>query len=278
MTKWTTSRPDTKAPCIQNSPDLARDMAQQYCVSIGTKDTSSNPMSHDQNVPIDGLAITDLSKTTGLEILPGDVMDAKDEASFAEYMKMVALGEKDGHYSRQEDGEQVSLVDVIAADAKANISVMKLDVDMALFETQSSRAHLSSYREFIEKTRKQRVQCLRDLREHCCICKGPHISKPPFGYGKDYHREPTHSQQQDSECLFLKKSSSELKSLDKTLDSSCKNNKRLELEIESRQAEIRSRKETMKEALANSLRLMEIASDAEHLVSNVHEEMQVNVL
>jgi hypothetical protein len=274
-----TSRSDTKASCInRNNLDLARDFAQQHFVSTGTDDASSNLMSHDQHAPIDGLATIDVPITTDLEILPSDVVDAKDEASFAEYMKVVALGEKDGHFFRQADGEQISLVDVIAADANANISVMKLDVDMALFDTQSSQAHLMSYREFIDKTRKQRLQCLRDLREHCCICKGPHIPKPPFGYGKDYHREPAHSQQQESECLFLKKSWSELKSLDKTLDNYCKNNKRLELEIDRRQAEIRSRKETMKEALANSLRLMEIASDAENLSSNIHEEMRVSAI
>jgi hypothetical protein len=274
--EMTTLRPDTRAFCInRNNPDLARDFTKQHCISTGMEDASFNLMSHDQNTSIDGLNTIDASMTTDLEmLLSSDVVYSKGEKSFAEYMKVIALGEKDGHLARQEDRGQISLVDVIAADTKSNISVMKSDVDVALFDTQSSQVHLVRNRDFIEKTRKKRQQCLRDLREHCCTCKGPHISKPSFGHRIDYHREPTHSQQQESGCLFLKKTWSELKSLDKTLDNYCKENERLELEIERCQAETQSRKEHMKEALANSLRLMEIASDAENHASNLHEEWQ----
>ena len=215
-----------------------------------------NLMSRDQHTPVDGLATTDDGVWTS------DVLDAKDEKSFAEYMDVIATGEKHSHFSRQDNREHTSLVDAIAEDAKNNISVMKSDVDTALLDAQSSQAHLMSYRDFIEKKRRQRLQCLRDLKEHCCLCQGPHISKPPFSHGKDYRREPTHVQNQGDECLFLKKTRSELKWLDERLGNYCKNNERFELEIERRKAEAESRKENMKEALANSLRLMEIASDA----------------
>ncbi len=217
---------------------------------------SLNLMSCDQHAPVDGVATFDVSTTTGLDTWTSDVLAAKDEKSFAEYMEEIATGEKQG------GRERTSLLDAIAADAKDNISVMKSDIDTALNDTQSSQAHLMIYRDFIEKKRKQRLQCLRDLREHCCLCQGPHISKAPFSHRKDYRREPTHIQHQGDECLFLKKARSELKWLDETLSNYCKNNERFELEIERRKAETHSRKENMKEALANSLRLMEIASDA----------------
>ena len=209
-----------------------------------------------------GLASTDASTSTHLDIWASDVLEAKDEKSFAEYMDDIAKGEKHSHFARLDDREETSLVDAIAEDAKNNISVMKSDVDTALLDAQSSQAHLMSYRDFIEKKRRQRLQCLRDLKEHCCLCQGPHISKPPFSHGKDYRREPTHVQNQGDECLFLKKTRSELKWLDERLGNYCKNNERFELEIERRKAEAESRKENMKEALANSLRLMEIVSDA----------------
>ena len=243
-----------------NNPDLT--ILQPNFVSNGLEDMSFNLMPPEQHTPVDGLATTDVSTTTRLGMWTSDVLDAKDEKSFAEYMDVIATGEKHSHFSRQDNREHTSLVDAIAEDAKNNISVMKSDVDTALHDTQSSQAHLMSYRDFIEKKKKQRLQCLRDLREHCCLCEGPHISKPPFSHGKDYRREPTHIQHQGDECLFLKKTRSELKWLDETLGNYCKNNERFELEIDRRKAETQSRKENMKEALANSLRLMEIASDA----------------
>ena len=256
-----TPGPDPTASCfISNNPDLT--ILQPNFVSNGLEDMSFNLMSRDQHIPVDGLATADVSTTTRLDMWTSDVLDAKDEKSFAEYMNVLATGEKHSHVSKQDDREHTSLVDAIAEDAKNNISVMKSDVDTALLDTQSSQAHLMSYRDFIEKKKKQRLQCLRDLREHCCLCEGPHISKPPFSHGKDYHREPTHIQHQGDECLFLKKTRSELKWLEETLGNYCKNNERFELEIERRKTETQSRKENMKEALANSLRLMEIASDA----------------
>ncbi|KAL3781920.1 hypothetical protein ACHAW5_003796 [Stephanodiscus triporus] len=249
---------DPTALCFTwNNPDLTRDLMLQDGASTGKEDTSFKLMSRDQHEQVvggqDTIDVSTILDTTY------DVLCAKGEKSFAEYMKVISTGEKDSHFDGQNNREQASLVDVIAADANINISLMKSDVDTALLDTQSSQGQLMNYRDFIEKKRKQRLQCLRDLKEHCCTCQGPHISKPPFSHGKDYRREPTHSQNQDDECLFLKKTRSELKWLDETLGNYCKNNERFELEIERRKAEAQSRKENMKEALANSLRLMEIA-------------------
>ena len=154
-----------------------------------------------------------------------------------------------------------SLVDALAVDAQSNISVMKSDVDQALSETGSAQTHLVNYKEFIEKKRKQRIQCLRDMQIHCCKCRGPHISKPPFSHGKDYRREPTHPQHQGTACLFLKKKRSELKWLDDTLGAYSRNKQRFELEIEQRKIEVQRRKGELTELLTHSLRLMEIVSD-----------------
>lgn len=156
---------------------------------------------------------------------------------------------------------QSAVVNDIATDAKTNISAMLLDVDAALHDTKMTRCQLVKYKEFIEKKRKQRLQCLRDMQLHCCQCGGPHISKPPFRHGKDYRREPIHSQYQSEDCNFLNKKQTELNWMNTTLGNYDKNNELYEFEIEKCKAEAQSRKENMKEALANSLRLMEIASD-----------------
>lgn len=166
------------------------------------------------------------------------------------------------HVAGQTDIKQPSLINEIATDAKTNISAMKVDVDSALHETQMSYMHLQKYQDFIQKKRKQRLQCIRDMQIHCCQCDGPHISKPPFRHGKDYRRDLIHNQYQSNDCLFLKKKQSELDWLDTTLGDYSKNNEQYELEIEKCKAETKSRKENLKDALANSLRLMEIASDS----------------
>lgn len=154
-----------------------------------------------------------------------------------------------------------AVVKDIAADAKIAISVLKLDVVAALHDTQMTHMHLVKYKEFIEKKKKQRLQCIRDMQSHCCQCDGPHISKPPFRHGNDVQREPVHSQYQAAGCQFLQKKQAELNWLDTTLGNYNKNNEQHELEIEKCKAETQRRKEHLKEALANSLRLMEIASD-----------------
>ena len=163
--------------------------------------------------------------------------------------------------AEQVESSQSALLNDIATDAKTNISAMILDVGAALHDTQMSRLQHFKYKEFIVKKRKQRLQCLRDMQLHCCQCDGPHISKPPFRHGKDFRRDPIHVQYQADDCLFLKKKQIELSWLDTTLGNYDKNNEQHKLEIEKCKAESQSRKETMKEALKNSLRLMEITSE-----------------
>ncbi len=226
------------------NPALKRELLQQHYISAGVEDTPSiDAAQHNHN---------------DLEVGTDAFFDAEEEQSFAKYL--AEISSKGTVNNHAEEEESSSLVDAIAADATTNISVMKLDVDSALRDTESSQLHLINYKEFIEKKKKQRIQCLRDIQIHCCTCQGPHITKPPFSHGKDYRREPLHEQHQGNKCLFLKKKRSELGWLDETIGNYDKNNKRFELEIEKRKAETQSRKENMKESLANMLRLMEVAS------------------
>ena len=196
-----------------------------------------------------------------------EFLDDEDEQLFAKYLaESSTTGEADEQYASSYQNEEVeqfesSFENALAVNAKTNISAMKSDVDAALRDTQSSQMHLINYKEFIEKKKKQRIQCLRDIQIHCCQCRGPHISKPPFSHGQDYRREPIHPQRQGNKCLFLKKKRAELKWLDETLGNYAKNTRRFELEIERRKAKTEIQKEEMQNALANSLRLMEIASD-----------------
>jgi hypothetical protein len=185
------------------------------------------------------------------------VLGADDQKSFAKYLEDVTTRENEVLSTNFHS----SLVDAIVADAKANIEKMKAEVDAALLSAQSSQDQLMSYEGSIEKKRKQRIQILRDLKEHCCICDGPHISKPPFSHGKDYRQEPNHTQDQSDNCLFIRKLRADLKSIDETLANYGKNHERYLLEIERRKADAQNKKEFMKDALSNSLRLMEIASD-----------------
>jgi hypothetical protein len=135
---------------------------------------------------------------------------------------------------------------------------MKLDVYKSLGDVRSSEMHLLNYNDFIEKKKMQLVQCLRDLQEHCCTCKGPHITKPPFSQGKEYRREPTHTKTQKNKCDFLRRKRRELKWLDETLAKYDNNQERFKRELADRQDEIRRKKVIMKDALANSLRLMDM--------------------
>jgi hypothetical protein len=186
-----------------------------------------------------------------------NVLGADDQKSFAKYLEDVTTRENEVLSTNFHS----SLVDAIVADANANIEKMKAEVDAALLNAQSSQEQLMNYEGSIEKKRKQRIQILRDLKEHCCTCDGPHISKPPFSHGKDYRHEPNHIQDQSDNCLFMRKLRADLKSIDETLANYGKNHERYLLEIERRKADAQSKKEFMKDALSNSLRLLEIASD-----------------
>jgi len=154
-----------------------------------------------------------------------------------------------------------SLADVIALTAKQNLSSMKSTLDKTLQDMTSSQLDLRHYNDFIEKKRLQRIQCIRDIKLHCCKCQGPHISKPPFSHAKNYRRDPIHNLRQGENCKFLKRKRSELKWLDDTLGKYPTNHERFERQIAKCEMAAEERKEEMKEALANSLRLMEIAID-----------------
>ena len=156
-----------------------------------------------------------------------------------------------------------SIADVIAFTAKQNLTSMKSIVDKTLQEVTSAQRQLSNYQQFMEKKRLQRIQCVRDIKSHCCKCQGPHIDKPPFSHAKNHRRDPIHTLRQGSNCKFLKRKRAELKWLDETLYKYPMNSERFEQQIATFETEADEQKEEMKEALANSLRLMEIAVDIE---------------
>lgn len=157
--------------------------------------------------------------------------------------------------------EPESLADVIAISAKQNLSAMKSTVDKSLQDMASSQLNLRNYNAFIEKKRLQRIQCVRDIKLHCCKCQGPHISKPPFSHAKNYRRDPIHKLRQGANCKFLKRKRAELKWLDDTLGKYPTNQERFQQQISRYESDAEKQKEEMKDALANSLRLMEIAID-----------------
>lgn len=228
----------------QQNPTLDKDILEQQYITSG----------------IEG-GVSDSSRTIHNEL---DFFDEDEGKEFAKYLAEVSAGERDDSSSTTKHDEDVnqfesSLVNALAAET--NISALKSDVDAANHDIQSSQIHLINYKEFIEKKRKQRIQCLRDMKLHCCKCRGPHISKPPFSHGKDYRKDPVHPQHQGSNCLFLKKKRAELKWLDETIGNYDKNTKRFEQDIERHKAEAKSRQEHMTEALTYSLRFMEIAAD-----------------
>ena len=154
-----------------------------------------------------------------------------------------------------------SIADVIAFTAKQNLTSMKSNVDKTLQDVTSVQRQLSNYQQFIEKKRLQRIQCVRDIKSHCCKCQGPHIAKPPFSHAKNHRRDPIHTLRQGGNCKFLKRKRAELKWLDETIYKYPMNEKRFEQQIVTSLANADEQKEEMKEALANSLRLMEIAVD-----------------
>lgn len=228
----------------QQNPTLDKDILEQQYITTGLE--GGGPSS---------------SRTIHNEL---DFFDEDEGKEFAKYLAEVSAGERDEPSSSTNHDEDVnqfesSLVNALAAET--NISALKADVDTANHDIQSSQIHLINYKEFIEKKRKQRIQCLRDMKLHCCKCRGPHISKPPFSHGKDYRKDPVHPQHQGNNCLFLKKKRAELKWLDETIGNYDKNVCRFEQDIERHKAEAKSRQERMTEALTYSLRLMEIAAD-----------------
>mmetsp|Transcript_36331 Transcript_36331/g.78434 ORF Transcript_36331/g.78434 Transcript_36331/m.78434 type:complete len:491 (-) Transcript_36331:50-1522(-) len=249
----------------KSNPGLNVGLLQQCYISNGSEDSPSSAPHirfqtelDDENA--DRQAGTGaICNHIGLNVETNDFFDIEEGQSFAKYLAEISTAENDGQYA-EKDAKHISLVDAIATSAKTNLSIMKVDMRKSLIHAQSSQIHLVDYREFLEKKKKQRIQCLRDIQTHCCKCRGPHISKPPFNHGKAYRREPLHNQHQGEKCLFLKKKRAELKWLDETLGNYSKKNERFEREIEKRTAETLSRKENMKDALANSLRLMEMAS------------------
>jgi hypothetical protein len=171
---------------------------------------------------------------------------------------------KSNNYIVDEHRPPESIADVIAFTAKQNLTSMKSNVDKTLQEVTSVQRQLSNYQQFIEKKRLQRIQCVRDIKSHCCKCQGPHIAKPPFCCNsKNHRRDPIHTLRQGANCKFLKRKRAELKWLDETLYKYPMNEKRFEQQIAIFETEADEQKEEMKEALANSLRLMEIAVDIE---------------
>ena len=165
------------------------------------------------------------------------------------------------HIDDEVDHPPESLADVIAITAKQNLSSMKSTVDKSLQDMASSQLNLRNYKDFIEKKRMQRIQCVRDIKLHCCKCQGPHVCKPPFSHAKNYRRDPIHKLRQGSNCKFLKRKRAELKWLDDTLGKYPTNQERFQQQIAKCETDAEKQKEEMKEALANSLRLMEIAID-----------------
>lgn len=201
-------------------------------------------------------ATTAPSDTGFLDMIDDSLFNDKDNLSELQLEELAAIQNSTLHAKQ----DTMSLVDSIAFTAKSNLHKMTHEVHKSLIDVRGSQINLSNYREFIDKKKKQRIQCQRDLREHCCTCRGPHIAKPPFSHGKDYRREPTHEHCQNDKCTFIKKKKRELTWLDETIGNYDANQNRFEKEILKREDETERKKENLKEALANSLRLMEIAS------------------
>ena len=152
------------------------------------------------------------------------------------------------------------LLDSIASTAKFNLREMKQEVNDSLVNERGSHIQLGNYKNFIQKKKRHRIQCLRDLEEHCCTCRGPHIAKPPFTHGENYRQEPTHKHYQYKKCSFITKKRKELVWLEKTIDKYGSNQERFEMRILKCQDETERRKNCLKETLANNLRLMELAN------------------
>lgn len=235
----------------KNNPALNRSILEDQYISTGLVEDYHADPSYDEH-DIDDFEV-------GMD--DDALFDGAEKASFAKYLSDISNTSRERSHLTRNDAEQASLVDDISAEAIQNLRSMKQDVDKSLLDARSSKIHLTSYKGYVEKKKKQKTQCLRDMQSHCCTCRGPHISKPPFSHAKDFRREPTHVQHQGNKCMFLKKKRAELKWLDETLGNYGKNNGRFEREIERRKAETQSRKKDMATSLAESLRLMDMLGD-----------------
>lgn len=192
-----------------------------------------------------------------------DILFDNNEHIMSDYLRELnnfkanAYKEGQTHFN---DDEPNSLVDSITMTASNTLTAIQQDAAQSNLHIRSSQLHLTNYDEYIEKKTKQRVQCIRDITIHCCTCRGPHISKPPFTHVKgDYRREPTHVHRQGEKCLFLKKKRNELRWLGDVLSKYGNNRERFEKEIQNRQIDAEIRKEELRGTLANTLMLMDMA-------------------
>jgi hypothetical protein len=241
---------------------VGKGLIQDHYISTGINDDPLFSSMNDYDIALSYSAALD----QGNGNTSSDTDDSYDRLTFYEdkekqsqpYLQELLAIQTSDSTRNKDSTNPVSLVESIATTAKDNLSVMKLDVDKSLGDVRSSEMHLLNYNDFIEKKKMQLVQCLRDLQEHCCTCKGPHITKPPFSQGKEYRREPTHTKTQKNKCDFLRRKRRELKWLDETLAKYDNNQERFKRELADRQDEIRRKKVIMKDALANSLRLMDM--------------------
>ena len=258
----------------KSNPEVDIFLRQQHYISTGSEDSSphlfhpASKATHSIFHSADDILVpkgndnanTFPTSTDFIDELDFHLFEGKNNVLAEDLKKIRDFNNGSIIISRTEDPNAPnSLVDSIATSANTNLSVMKLDVGKSLHDVKSSQINFSNYNEFIEKKKQQRIQCLHDIKAHCCTCRGPHISKPPFSHGKDYRRDPTHEQSHGRKCLFLKKKKEELQWLDETLDKFANNCKRFERTIQKCQATTEKRKEEMKDALANSLRLMDMA-------------------
>ena len=199
--------------------------------------------------------------TDFLNVLNDGMIDADTEHidNHVLFDELAAI-ESNRIHAKRDLSSAPSFVNSLVHTAKSNLHKMKHDVQKSLIDTRGSQIHLSNYKEFIEKKKKQRIQCLRDLKEHCCTCRGPHVAKPPFSHGKDYRREPTHEHIQNEKCSFLRKKKRELKWLEETIAKYDCNAERFKSDILKCEDETERRKVCLKDTLANSLRLMDMAN------------------
>ncbi|KAL7463675.1 hypothetical protein ACHAXS_004030 [Conticribra weissflogii] len=192
-----------------------------------------------------------------------DIEFDNNDHIMSEYLKELSNFKVNAYRQGQthiNEDEPNSLVDSISMNANYTLTAIQEDAAQSDLYIRSSQIHLTNYNEYIEKKKKQRVQCSRDIKVHCCTCRGPHISKPPFTHVKgEYRREPTHVHRQGDKCLFLKKKKDELRWLDDVLAKYGNNRERFEREIQNRELDAEMRKEELRDNLANSLMLMDMS-------------------
>jgi hypothetical protein len=239
----------------ENTHLVGEHLTEKHYISTGIDD---DPFFASLNSPPPKLQDTPAFKDDFLDMIEDSLLEEKENLSQLQLKELTAIQEI--NLSTGRNPNPTSLVDTIAQAAKSNLHKMKHEVHKSLIDVRGSQIHLANYKEFIAKKKRQRIQCQRDLSEHCCTCRGPHISKPPFSHGKDYRREPTHEHCQNDNCSFIKKKKRELNWLDETIGKYGANQERFEREILKCEDETEKRQTCLKNALANSLRLMELAN------------------